>query len=56
VLKLLLFSVIFLTYLLPIAAAKVTRPRKSFSTLLALVVLGQVWYAFFLLFLYPRLL
>ena len=55
-LKLLLFSVILLTFLVPIAAAKVTRPKKSLSTLLVLVVLAQVWYAFFLFALYPRLL
>ena len=55
-LKLLLLSVILLTYLLPIAAARVAQPRRSLSTLFVLVVLAQVWYAFFLLLLYPRLL
>jgi hypothetical protein len=54
--KLGLLSVILLTYFLPIAAARVPKPRRSLATLLVLVVMAQVWYAFFLLVLYPHLL
>jgi hypothetical protein len=55
VLKLLLLSVVLLTFLLPASAAKLARPRRAFQTLLASVLLAQVGYAFFLYFLYFRL-
>lgn len=53
-LKLLLISVLLATFVLPAYAAKVRDPRRAFRTLLTLMVLAQVGYAFVLYVIYPR--
>jgi hypothetical protein len=55
VLKLLLLSILLMTYFLPILSARVGQPRRALATLLALVLIGEVCYALFLLVIYPRL-
>jgi hypothetical protein len=54
VLKLLLISVLFATFLLPAAAASGKSPTKSLRTLLMWIVLYELFYAFFLRFIYQR--
>jgi hypothetical protein len=56
VLKLLLISVLFATFLLPAAAASSRMPRRALRNLIASVLLAELAYAFFLRFLYGRLL
>jgi hypothetical protein len=56
VLKLLLISVLFATFLLPAAAASSRRPRRALRNLIAAILLAELAYAFFLKFLYGRLL
>ena len=56
VLKLLLISVLFATFLLPSAAASSRRPRRALRNLIVSILLAELAYAFFLRFLYGRLL
>ena len=55
-LKLLLLSVLFATFLLPVAAASSRRPRRALRNLVIAMLLAEVAYAFFLRFLYGRFL
>ncbi|HYV67720.1 MAG TPA: hypothetical protein VE964_15850 [Myxococcales bacterium] len=54
-LKLLLISVLFATFLLPLASASSRRPRSALRNLLIAMLCAEVGYAFFLRFLYGRL-
>jgi len=56
VLKLLLTSVLFATFLLPVAIASSRSPGRALRKLLASILLADLAYAFFLKFLYGRLL
>jgi len=56
VLKLLLISVLFATFLLPVAAASSRRPVRALRNLVIAILLAEVAYAFFLRFLFSRLL
>jgi hypothetical protein len=56
VLKLLLISVLFATFFLPAAVASSRRPRRALRNLIASILLAELAYAFFLRFLYGRLL
>ena len=55
VLKLLLTSVLFATFLLPAAAASSRRPGRALRKLMVSILLAELAYAFFLRFLYGRL-
>lgn len=52
--KLLLISILFATFLLPVAAAKIPQPRRALLSLLVLMFTVQVCYAVFLVFFYRR--
>lgn len=53
--KLLLLSLVFATFLVPVAAARVREPRRAFVTLLLLMTTFEVCYAIFLAIFYLRL-
>jgi hypothetical protein len=55
VLKLLLFSIIAATLLLPAAAARAREPRQALKSVLLAMLAVELGYAFFLLFIYPRM-
>jgi len=52
--KLLLISILIATFILPIVAAKIRRPRRALVSLLVLMFTVQVCYAVFLVFFYRR--
>jgi hypothetical protein len=54
VLKLLLMSVLFATFLLPAAAASSKVPAKALRHMLGWFLLAELAYAFFLRFIYGR--
>ena len=54
--KLLLLSLLLATFLIPVAAARVREPRRSFVSLLLLMATFQVCYAIFLAVFYTRFL
>jgi hypothetical protein len=54
VLKLLLMSVLFATFVLPAVAASGKRPVNSLRSMLISILLAELAYAFFLRFLYSR--
>jgi hypothetical protein len=54
VLKLLLMSVLFATFLVPAAAASSKNPLKALRLMLAWILLTELAYAFFLRFIYGR--
>jgi hypothetical protein len=56
VLKLLLTSVLFATFLLPVAVASSRSPARALRKLMVSILLAELAYAFFLKFLYGRLL
>jgi hypothetical protein len=56
VLKLLLTSMLFATFLLPVAVASSPRPARALRKLMVSILLAELAYAFFLKFLYGRLL
>jgi len=56
VLKLLLTSVLFATFLLPVAVASSRSPGRALRKLMVSILLADLAYAFFLKFLYGRLL
>jgi hypothetical protein len=55
VLKLLLFSIVALTFLLPAHAARMRDPRRGLVSALVSMAFAELGYAFFLLVIYPRL-
>jgi hypothetical protein len=55
VLKLLLLSILLATIVLPIYAARRKDPRQALWTALGAMFLAELGYAFFLFFIYPRL-
>ncbi len=55
VLKLLLMSVLFATFLLPAAAASGKKPLSALRAMLISFLLAELAYAFFLRFIYHRL-
>jgi len=55
-LKLLLSSVLFATFLLPVTVASSRRPGRALRKLIVSILLAELAYAFFLKFLYGRLL
>ncbi len=54
VLKLLLISVLFATFLLPAAAASGKKPLNALRAMLTSMLLAELAYAFFLRFIYWR--
>jgi hypothetical protein len=56
VLKLLVFSILVLTFVLPAVAAKIGNPRRALFSMLVWMALVEVGYAFFLHFIYFRFL
>ena len=54
--KLLLTSVLFATFLLPVAFGSSGRPGRALRKLIVSILLAELAYAFFLKFLYGRLL
>ena len=56
VVRLLLSSILFATFLVPVAVAREKNPRRAFMSLMVYVLLADVGYAIFLYFIYPRLL
>jgi hypothetical protein len=54
VVKLLLFSILIATFLLPVAAAKVRQPRRALLSLLLLMFTAEACYAVFLVVFYRR--
>jgi len=54
VVKLLLPSILFATFGLPLAAAKVQQPRRALLSLLLLMFTAEICYAVFLLVFYRR--
>jgi hypothetical protein len=56
VLKLLLISILLATFLLPAVAASGKKPLPSLRALLTSILLAELAYAFFLRFIYGRLL
>jgi len=55
VLKLLLMSVLFATFLVPAAAASGKKPLPALRLMLVSILLAELAYAFFLRFIYGRL-
>jgi hypothetical protein len=55
VLKLLLLSVLFATFLVPLAAASGKRPLRALRITLVSFLVAEIAYAFFLRFVYGRL-
>jgi hypothetical protein len=55
VLKLLLLSIVLMTFVVPAYAARTTNPVRALQTALGGILLVELWYAFFLYFLYIRL-
>jgi len=55
VLKLLLMSVLFATFLVPAAAAAGKKPLSALRLMLVSILLAELAYAFFLRFIYGRL-
>ena len=55
-LKLLLTSVLFATFLLPVAVASSRSPARALRKLMVSILLAELAYAIFLKFLYGRLL
>jgi len=55
VLKLLLMSVLFATFLVPAAAAAGKKPLPALRLMLVSILLAELAYAFFLRFIYGRL-
>ncbi len=53
-LKLLLMSVLFATFVLPAVAASGKRPLSSLRSMLISILFAELAYAFFLRFLYSR--
>ena len=56
VLKLLLFSILLCTFVLPAYAARAKDARRALWSLLGTMLLVELGYALFLFLLYPRLL
>jgi len=54
VLKLLLISMLFATFLVPAAAASGKRPLSALRSMLTTILVAELAYAFFLRFLYGR--
>lgn len=54
-LRLLLLSVLLATFLIPVVAARARNGRRGLSSLVLFVLAAEVAYAFFLSFVYPRL-
>ncbi len=54
-LKLLLLSILLATFFLPIHAARIRDPRRALVSVLVSMAVAELGYAFFLYFLYPRL-
>jgi hypothetical protein len=54
-LKLLLFSIILATFLVPAYAARGKDPRRGLLSVLGTMLLVEIGYAIFLLVIYPRL-
>jgi hypothetical protein len=54
VVKPLLISILFATFLLPVAAAKIPQRRRALASLLLLMLATEVCYAVFLVVLYRR--
>lgn len=52
--KLLLISILFATFLLPVAAAKIPQRRRALTSLLFLMLATEVCYAVFLVVFYRR--
>ena len=55
-LKLLVLSILVLTFVLPAIAAKIGNPRRALFSMLVWMALVEVGYAFFLHFIYFRFL
>jgi hypothetical protein len=55
VLKFLLLSILLLTFLLPAYAARMRDGRRALISALVSMAFAELGYAFFLWFLYPRL-
>ena len=55
-LRLLLLSVLLATVLIPVVAGRARNGRRGLSSLVLLMLAAEVAYAFFLSYLYPRLL
>jgi cyanate permease len=55
VLKLLLISILLLTFLLPAFAARMKDPRRALISALVSMAFAELGYAFFLYVLFPRL-
>ena len=55
VLKLLLFSILLATFLLPAHAARLKDPRRALVSVLVSMAVAELGYAFFLYVVYPRL-
>lgn len=53
--KLLLLSILLVTFLLPAIAARVKHPRRALVSALAAMAVAELAYAFFLYFVYPQL-
>jgi hypothetical protein len=56
VLKLLLISVLLGTFLLPLAAASGRKPLRALRIMLVSILIAELGYAFFLRFIYGRML
>lgn len=54
-LKLLLFSIILATFVVPAYAARGKDPRRALLSALGTMLLVEIGYAIFLLVIYPRL-
>lgn len=52
--KLLLLSILIATFILPVVAAQVRRPKRALLSLLLLMFTAEVCYAVFLLVFYRR--
>jgi hypothetical protein len=53
--KLGLFSILLLTFLLPAYAARMTDGRRALKSLLVSMAFAEVFYAFFLYVVFPRM-
>ena len=54
-LKLLLLSIVLATFVVPAYAARGKDPRRALLSALGMMLLVEIAYAFFLLFIYPRM-
>jgi hypothetical protein len=55
VLKLLLLSIVLLTFILPAYAARMKDGRRALFSALVAMLAVEIGYAFFLYFIYPRM-